>query len=73
MDALYNAISLNNFRAGRQPKSLVEWNVQYEAMTFENDWWFRAARAFIGQARNLARTLASSMARPTPALRAAYV
>ena len=66
MDALNTALGLSHARPV-QPKSLAAWNAQYEALSLENDWWFEAAVAVIGQVRALAKSIARATA-PAPQL-----
>jgi hypothetical protein len=47
MDQLTTGLGIAHLVDDRQPKSLVEWNAQYEALSVRNDWWFRAAAAAI--------------------------
>ena len=49
MDQLSTTVGVSFFNR-RQPKSLADWNARYEALSLENDWWFKAAVAFAGWA-----------------------
>lgn len=68
MEAISTTIALSNFS---NPKgySLAEWNARYEAMSLEQDWWFKAAMAVAAFARASIRW--ASKFTTTPALRAA--
>jgi hypothetical protein len=69
MDQVSSTIGLSALR-DLQPKSLTEWNAQYEAMSLEGDWWFKAGVALVGWVRSAANLAANFAA--APALRAAH-
>ena len=50
MDQLSTTVGVSFFNR-LQPKSLADWNARYEALSIENDWWFKAAVAFAGWAQ----------------------
>lgn len=61
MDALNTALGFGYARK-IQPKSLVEWNAQYEAMSLRHDWWFKAGAAVIRTVRSAIETLSTQPA-----------
>ena len=69
MDQLSTAIGLSNFNT-RQPKSLADWNAQYEAFSVQQDWWFKAGVSLANWLRHSIVSAAKFTA--TPALRAAH-
>lgn len=64
MDAINTALGLS-YRSDAQPRSLVEWNAQYEALSLENDWWFKAAVAVARWVRSGAAAISTPTA-PVP-------
>jgi hypothetical protein len=64
MDQITTSLGIS-YLAGSQPKSLIDWNAQYEALTVENDWWFKAAVAVARWVRTSAIARATA---PTPQL-----
>jgi hypothetical protein len=64
MDQLSTSIGISYFR-DRQPQSLEAWNAQYEALSFENDWWFKTAVAVGRSVRAAFETIARATA-PAP-------
>jgi hypothetical protein len=46
MDQIITSIAVSCLAPNR-PKSLIEWNAQYEAQSLRHDWWFRAGAAFV--------------------------
>ena len=69
MDQLSTAIGISNLN-GTYPKSLTEWNAQYEALSFQQDWWFKAGAALANWVR--ASIVSAVKFTATPALRAAH-
>jgi hypothetical protein len=69
MDPISTSIGLS-LVSKSQPETLEQWNARYEAMSLEQDWWFRAGTAAI----RFVRTVATRAAEPTatPAFRAAH-
>jgi hypothetical protein len=46
------------FANNRHPKSLADWNAQYEALSPEQDWWFKAGVALVAWVRSLTVSMA---------------
>ena len=61
MDQLSTTIGISCL-AGNQPKSLIEWNAQYEANDIRQDWWFKAAAAVVRMVRSAVETVATQPA-----------
>jgi hypothetical protein len=68
MDTLSTTVGISFFNR-RQPKSLADWNARYEALSLENDWWFKAVVALAGWVRT---ALAAVRAVGTPAPQVAH-
>jgi hypothetical protein len=69
MDQFNTCIGMSHL-AGRKSQSLVEWNAQYEAMSLENDWWFKAAVSVAKSIRGAITALASGWSLATNLARA---
>lgn len=59
MDAISTALGLTHARPV-QPKSLTDWNADYEADSIHNDWWFKAAVAVTGWVRSAIQASANT-------------
>jgi hypothetical protein len=68
MDQLITSIGISCL-APNQPRSLIEWNAQYEAQSFRHDWWFRAGAALVRITRSAIKTSAT---RPATASQLAH-
>ena len=61
MDQLSTSIGISCL-ANRHPKSLIEWNAQYEALSVQHDWWFKASVALVRRVRSAVKTIATQPA-----------
>lgn len=72
MEAVISAIALGRVGQDR-PKTLAEWNAEYDALSIAGDWWFRAGvaiSAWIGSATAATRRRMDRDAPGSPAPRA---
>ena len=69
MDAINNAMGLSLTCSNDRPLPLKQWMDRYDAMSFEQDWWFKAGAAIARFVAATAKSVAAQIA--TPALRAA--
>ena len=66
MDQVTTSLGIS-YLAGSQPKSLIEWNAQYEAQSLRHDWWFKAGAAVIRMVRSAVETISQPATAPQPA------
>jgi hypothetical protein len=69
MDPLSTACGFAALAGSNRHQTLEQWNVRYEAMSFEQDWWFKAGSALARRIRSVIASAAEFFA--VPALRAA--
>ena len=69
MDPISTSIGIS-FVSGGQPKTLEQWNARYEAMSLEQDWWFKAGTALVRWLRSW--PIEATKTTVTPAFRAAH-
>lgn len=69
MDPISTSIGLS-LVSKRQPATLEQWNARYEAMSLDQDWWFKVATAVVGWIRSSQIFAANPIA--TPAFRPAH-
>ena len=61
MDPFSTVIGMS-ILASPRPKSLIEWNAQYEALSVRNDWWFKAGAALAVWVRSTVEFIADAIA-----------
>jgi hypothetical protein len=69
MDTYHTAFGLT-LLSNNKPLTLEAWNARYEAMSFERDWWFKAAAAVLRWVHS--RIASAPAVTATPMSRAAH-